>query len=125
MEFYRYYREVDILAARVYIKVLCYFKQKRGQRDDSADDQEWEALRQLLWKDELDYALDRFFWRKRVIKNSGISYDKEGAKRDVLKDMPYSEEAVMVSHWIEQSKIVLLKKIQDFMKAIGLIVLEG
>lgn len=79
----------------------------------------------MLWKDELEYSLDRFFWRKKVIKNSGISYDKEGTRRDLVKDIPSSEEAVMVSNWIDQCNIVLLKKIQHFMKAVDLIVLEG
>lgn len=69
--------------------------------------------------------MDRFFWRKRLINNDGISYDKEGTKRESVKKIATNDEAVKVSNWIDQCSIELLKKIQNFMMAVGLIVVEG
>lgn len=71
----------------------------------------------------MEFSYDRLFWRKKFIKSSGISYDKEGAKRDMIKDTPKKDEAINISKWIEGCNIPLLKKIQSFMKALDLIVL--
>jgi hypothetical protein len=60
----------------------------------------------------LEFSYDRFFWRKRVLKSTGISYDNEGVKRDLVKDISTNVEAVKISNWIDACSIPLLKKIQ-------------
>jgi hypothetical protein len=111
---------VDSLAARVYNKVLAYVKQKRTDRDDSEESKEWEGLRELCWREELQFSYDRFFWRKGTIKKSGISYSKDG-----VEVVPSSEAGVKVNDWIQTCQIPLLKKIQQFLADVGLLVLEG